>query len=92
MAELAKEVVEVLVRKLGMGEEEVQEEHATFLEAHPEGSITKEQWIASCLERGGSTEEQARALFKVFHSDESGTMDFEKFLMAINASTLRWEF
>ena len=78
-----------LVRKLGMSEKEVQVELGVFLEAHPEGSMTKAQFVSSCLGKDGGSEDQAAALFQVFDGDESGTMDFTEFMMASNATTLR---
>ena len=78
-----------LVRKLGISEKEVQAELGVFLEAHPKGSMSKAQFVSSCLAKEGGSEEQAIALFKVFDGDESGTMDFIEFMMASNATALR---
>jgi Ca2+-binding EF-hand superfamily protein len=89
ICELEAMVVDRLSRKLGIMEEEVLDQHKIFIKTHPKGTMTKADFISSCLEKDGISEDKAEALFNVFDGDESGTMDFVEFLMASNATTLR---
>lgn len=92
MSELFSSEVDCLVRKLGILDEEVLEQHKEFLEKYPAGFMTKSEFLAFCMEKDGDTEdvkEKAEQLFNVFDGDENGTMDFMEYAMASNATTLR---
>ena len=80
--------LELLVKKLGLMEEEVQEESDVFYEKYPNGEMTKIQFIDHCL-ADGESKDHAESMFNVFDVDGSGTMDFVEFMMANNASTLK---
>ena len=76
-----------LATKLALPPEQVRRRQQDFLEMFPSGRVTKEEFVASSLEKRNMPKEKAQALFKVFQ--ENGTMDFTQFEMAVNATTLR---
>ena len=87
--ELESDTKEQLAKKLGIMEEDVLIEHEDFVEKYPEGFMTKPEFLARCMKKYDTTEEQAEAVFNVFDVDQSGTVDFAEFMMASHATTLR---
>ena len=80
----------VLERKLGLTNEEIEEEFDMFTEFYTFGEMTRKEFVAYCNKTDGLTYEEAESLFNVFDADGSGTMDFMEFMMAKNATDLRW--
>ena len=89
MPELETKDVSLLSHKLAMPEEDIIKEHEAFIEKYPSGEMSKEEFVAVCMEKDEDSEEGAESLFGIFDEDGSGTMDFMEFMMANNATTLK---
>ena len=89
MPELDTKEVTLLSQKISVSEEDIIKEHEAFIEKYPSGEMSKEEFIAACMEKDEDSEDSAESLFGIFDEDGSGTMDFIEFMMASNATTLK---
>merc|ERR1712126_333530 len=81
--ETKAEIIQVLIAKTGKEEAEILEAWDQFHEEHPEGTISKEDFLAS---KSGNM--MAESIFRVFDDDNSGTFSFEEFFQANNVGDL----
>jgi len=73
--------------KIGIEKEEFDASYDDFMKTCPKGKMTKEQFLEKSKEiLGEQAGMMGEALFRVFDEDESGTMDFEEYIMAINCT------
>ena len=56
------------------------------MKSYPIGEMSKEEFIEATKKMGTMKRSLAQSLFRVFDEDDSGTMDFEEFMMATNWS------
>ena len=90
MIELTTQDVLALTQKLGLSVDNVEKQHAAFIDKYPTGEMKKEDFIAYILEKDDMAEEEtAESLFGIFDKDSSGTMDFSEFLMASQATKVK---
>merc|ERR1711936_458721 len=89
-----EDIVKILSEKCGLSEEEVRERYEEFLVQHPEGEISKEEYIGSM-----KNSLMAESLFRVFDEDNSGNLNFFEYLQANSVTDLesdedklRWIF
>ena len=80
----------VLERKLCLIEDEIEDEYNDFMAVYTFGEMTRREFVHYCNRADGLTEDEAESLFNVFDADGSGSMDFMEFMMAKNATDLRW--
>merc|ERR1711994_1032690 len=78
-----EEIVKILSEKCGMEEGEVRERYEEFLVQHPEGEISKEEYIGSM-----KNSLMAESLFRVFDEDNSGNLNFFEYLQADSVTDL----
>merc|ERR1739838_118099 len=78
-----KELVASLVAKCNLSEEEVLESYDAFFNKHPDGEISKEEFMEES--KAGVISE---SLFRVFDEDNSGNLSFYEFLQADNVGRL----
>ena len=88
-AEAESKMVLTIQIKTGMSAETVKEQHCQFLKICPDGAMTKENFVDLSKEGlGDQADDVADSMFKVFDIDDSGTMDFTKYMLAINSTGL----
>ena len=56
--------------------------------SHPTGEMSKEEFMETTKKMGTMKRSMAESLFRVFDEDDSGTMDFEEFMMASNCNNM----
>ena len=77
----------LITQKVGLEEDVVVKQYEAFLEKYPAGEMTKEEFVAYCLEKDDTAEESmSEALFRIFDKDSSGSIDFFEYVMASRAS------
>merc|ERR1712062_626778 len=77
------EIVRILSEKCGLEEDEVRKRYEEFLIQHPEGEISKEEYIGSM-----KNSLMAESLFRVFDEDNSGNLNFFEYLQANSVTNL----
>ena len=104
MAKLDKQETMGLVKKLGISEEDIREQHKKYFEKYSEGHMTMRDFLMFIMAREKDSfakmepsrkikaMERAENIFNVFDGDKSGTMEFMEFMMASHATKLRWTF
>ena len=86
--------------KTGFSEVEIKSLHVNFLEICPDGFMSKKKFLElSKRAVGAQVNLLSDSLFRVFDADESGTIDFEEYLLVLRAADLhsledklRWIF
>ena len=71
-----KELLELLMTKTELSEEEIVIAYDEFHEKYPSGAITRKEFLA----QSKAGQFIAEALFRVFDSDESGNLNFSEFI------------
>ena len=75
--------------KTGLSEKQVKDQFEQFLNICPDGAMTKMKFIELSREAlGDQADFLSDSLFRVFDEDNSGTMDFAEYMLAINATSL----
>ena len=88
-AEAESKMVLTIQIKTGMAAEKVKEQHSQFLTICPDGAMTKENFVDLSKESlGDEADDLADSMFKLFDIDNSGTMDFTEYMLAINSTGL----
>ena len=88
-AEAESKMVLTIQIKTGMSAEKVKEQHCQFLTICPDGAMTKENFVDLSKESlGDEADDLADSMFQVFDIDNSGTMDFTEYMLAINSTGL----
>lgn len=97
-----KNVLEQLKEETDMSIADLKEWHKTFLEEHPSGLITVEEFVdmtQSAAPPGCNSEAFAKILFNAYDMDKNGTIDFQEFVLTMNiaskgspAEKLSWAF
>ena len=95
-----KQVLKTVQVKTGLTEQQVKDQFEQFMKICPNGLMTKKKFIELSREAlGDQADFLSESLFRVFDEDNSGTMDFEEYMLAINATSLespedklRWMF
>ena len=88
-AEAKSKMVLTIQIKTGLSVEKVKEQHCQFLTICPDGAMTKENFVELSREGlGDQADDVADSMFEVFDIDDSGTMDFTEYMLAINSTGL----
>ena len=74
--------------KIGLSQADIAEKHKTFMKQNPTGEMSKEVFMKSSNLSGDQKGFMAESLFRIFDEDDSGTMDFNEFMMASNCTHL----
>ena len=75
--------------KTGLSEKQVKDQFEEYMKICPDGSMTKQKFIELSRKAiGDQSEFLSDSLFRVFDEDNSGTMDFTEYMLAINATSL----
>ena len=84
-----KQIFKTVQEKTGLSEKEVKNQFEEFMKICPNGSMTKKKFIElSRAALGDQADFLSDSLFRVFDEDNSGTMDFTEYMLAINATSL----
>ena len=76
-------------QKSGLNQRQVRGQYEEFMKICPNGTMTKKKFVELSKEALGSKSDfLSDALFRVFDEDNSGTMDFAEYMLAINATSL----
>ena len=87
--EAEDEMVERLIKKSEFSEESIRSQYKGFMSVCPNGQMTKEKFLSLSQQvLGDEAEFLVEALFRVFDDDKSGSIDFEEFILALNATKL----
>ena len=85
--EAVEEMIERLVKKSEFSEDSIRSQYKSFMSVCPEGQMTKEKFLSLSQQvLGDEAEFLVEALFRVFDDDKSGSIDFEEFILALNAT------
>ena len=77
----------ILMKKTNLSEETIQAQYESFMEECLDGQMSKDKFIAlSQTILGDQALFLSDALFRVFDDDGSGTMDFQEYILALNAT------
>lgn len=82
-AKAKEEAVGVMIRKYKMTEEEILKIWDEFYAKHPDGFMTKESFLATKEDKT-----YASAMFAVFDTDASGTLDINEYVHATSVHSL----
>ena len=74
--------------KLDLSEKQIGVKYKKFLKNHPTGEMSKQEFMEATKKMGTMKRSMAESLFRVFDEDDSGSMDFEEFMMASNCSNM----
>ena len=74
--------------KLGLSAQHIGVKYKEFMKKHPTGEMTKDEFIETSKQLGGTKRCMVESLFRVFDEDDSGTMDFGEFMMASNCTNM----
>ena len=84
-----KQIFKTVQEKTGLSEKEVKTQFEEFMKICPNGAMTKKKFIElSRATLGDQADFLSDSLFRVFDEDNSGTMDFTEYMLAINATSL----
>ena len=83
------QVFKTIQQKSGLNQRQVRAQYEEFMKICPNGTMTKKKFVELSKEALGSKSDfLSDALFRVFDEDNSGTMDFAEYMLAINATSL----
>ena len=77
-----------LESKLNLSEKQISVRYKKFMKNYPRGEMSKGEFVKATKKMGNMKRSMAESLFRVFDEDESGTMDFEEFMLASNCSNM----
>ena len=77
-----------LETKLELSQKQIVVKYNNFMKNYPTGEMTKEEFIENSKKMGTMKRCISESIFRVFDEDNSGTMDFEEFMMASNCSNM----
>ena len=82
-------LLKTVQQKTGLPEKQVRDRFEEFMRTCPAGEMTKKKFVDLSREAlGEEANFLADSLFRVFDEDNSGTMDFAEYMLAINATNL----
>ena len=83
------QIFQTIREKTGLTEKQVNEKFDEFMKICPHGDMSKKKFIElSRAALGDQADFLSESLFRVFDEDNSGTMDFAEYMLAINATNL----
>ena len=77
-----------LATKLDLSQKQIGLKYNNFMKNYPTGEMTKEEFNENSKTMGIMKKCISESIFRVFDEDNSGTMDFEEFMMASNCSNM----
>ncbi|CAK9296314.1 unnamed protein product [Gordionus sp. m RMFG-2023] len=98
---LTADEIAFLKANTNFSEEQIKEWHKGFYQDCPKGNLSREKFIEVYKQffPSGSAEEFCDHVFRTFDTDNSGNIDFQEFLLAINVTSsgspeqkLKWAF
>merc|ERR1712110_988407 len=78
------DMIQALLAKTELGEEELNEAYDDFYQVYPGGEISEQEFLQ--ISKAGV---MAQSLFRVFDEDNSGKLTFYEFVQANNVKNLR---
>ena len=84
-----KRIFKTIQEKTGLSEKQVIEQFEEFMKICPNGTMSKKKFVELSKEAlGDQVDFLSDSIFRVFDEDNSGTMDFSEYMLAINATSL----
>jgi len=82
-------MVERVTKKCDLPEDLIRHQYKDFMNLCPEGNMTKEKFLQLAEQAlGGEASFLVDVMFRVFDDDHSGSIDFEEFILALNATKM----
>ena len=86
-SEAENEVVELLMKKTEFEEVSIRSQYKSFMSVCPSGQMSKEKFLSLYQQvLGDEASFLVEALFRIFDDDQSGSIDFQEFILALNAT------
>eukprot|EP00092_Neocalanus_flemingeri_P013638 GFUD01014709.1.p1 GENE.GFUD01014709.1~~GFUD01014709.1.p1 ORF type:complete len:221 (+),score=70.16 GFUD01014709.1:66-728(+) len=86
---IIEKMVTTLMCNTELSEAAIRSQYSSFMKECPAGEMSKEKFVQlSETVLGDEAQFLADSLFRVFDDDGSGTMDFQEYIMALNATKL----
>jgi len=100
-SKISKEDMDFLQQKTDLDKSTIEEWYEGFLKDCPSGELSKEKFIAmySKIFPSGNAENFSQNIFRTFDTNNSGTIDFREFMLALHVTSkgspeekLSWAF